>query len=389
MLSGYAKLGAMSQMLPSHSADAVRLAEVFASCSAAVRGEANQLNLPAVRSAIIVVVDGLGLHNLRGRAGHARTLMSAVTSKSVAVSTFPSTTASALTTLTTGVEPGQHGIVAYAIRDSTTGSILNQLTGWGPAMPSDTWQRAETEFERLAATGLRADAVGHPKFAQSGFTQAVLRGSHYVPAASMTERLERAVAAADEPGVSYVYVSELDMAAHAFGWESAEWLAQLEACDSAIRASLRTLPAHVGLVVTADHGIVDVPAHRQLLIDQSAPELLGDVVGMSGDPRALSLWLEPSASTSERKSLAAQWRDRIGDQAWAVSREEAIEAGLYGVVDPAVVARIGDVLLIARKQIALYDSRSASSQSRAMIGQHGALTDEERRVPVLRFGAFD
>lgn len=376
-------------MLPSRSPESVRLAEVLTSCLSAVSGSDNRIGLPSVDSAIVLMVDGLGVHNLKARHGHARTLSAALGSQSVALTTFPSTTATALTTLTTGVEPGDHGIVGYSIIDRATRQTLNQISGWGSEMPPATWQRAQTVFEQANGLGLRADVIAHPKYAGSGFTQAVLRGAEFLPATSIQQRLELACERASTPGVSYVYAAELDMAAHAEGWESERWLARLEEVDAALRAVLPRLPKRTGLIVTADHGIVDVPAHRQIAIDQAAPDLLAPVIGSAGDPRALSLWLETGTSDAERQQQAQLWQQALGDTAWALSREQAIDAALYGpTVSEEVLQRIGDVLLLARKSVAFYDFRTASPQSRAMIGQHGSLSDEEVRVPLLRYGAF-
>ena len=48
----------------------------------------------------------------------------------------------------------------------------------------------------------------------------------------------------------------------------------------------------------------------------------------------------------------------------------------------------GDVLAIARGTWAVYDGTAADQRGRGMVGQHGALTPEERQVPVIRLGAF-
>ncbi|MFM6974364.1 MAG: alkaline phosphatase family protein [Agromyces sp.] len=380
----------MSQMLPSRDSDSVRLAEVLTSSLAAVRGESNRLGLPRVESAIVLLVDGLGLSNLRASAGYARSINAAMTKKSDwALATFPSTTATALASLSTGVEPGEHGIVGYSVFDRAAGLIRNQLTGWGPGMEPTDWQRASTVFERTRAAGLRADVIGHRKFAGSGFSSAVLRGAEYVPADEISARLERAVERSVEPGVSYVYVSELDQAAHAHGWKSDRWLALLEEIDTAVRSSVGRLGPRVGMLLTADHGVIDVPAFRHVLIDERAPALRDGVQATAGDPRAMGLWLTDAPAAEARSTAAEDWQHALGDSAWVLSREQALDARLYGSsVHPAVVDRIADVLVIARKQVAFYDGRTATPQSRSMIGQHGAMSDEETRVPLVRFGAF-
>ena len=70
---------------------------------------ANRLELPAVDRAVVVLIDGLGADPLRERAGHARTLASAMATKADIIATgVPTTTAAALATLTTGVGPGTY-----------------------------------------------------------------------------------------------------------------------------------------------------------------------------------------------------------------------------------------------------------------------------------------
>ena len=111
---------------------------------------------------------------------------------------------------------------------------------------------------------------------------------------------------------------------------------------------------------------------------------------VAGEPRVLHLYLDPkrrkrAAATGCRRALARP--PRATAPGWRRGRE-AIDAGWFGPsVDPAVAPRIGDVLVAARKRIAYYDGRDPQRTGRNMIGQHGSLTPEETRVPLLRFGA--
>ena len=71
-----------------------------------------------------------------------------------------------------------------------------------------------------------------------------------------------------------------------------------------------------------------------------------------------------------------------------MTRDEAIDAGLFGPVAEAVRERIGDVVVAARSAVAYYDDRLTDKGPQKMVGQHGSLTAEERVVPLLRLGAF-
>ncbi|MGV8895990.1 MAG: alkaline phosphatase family protein [Rhodoglobus sp.] len=364
------------------------LADVLRSCLDAVNGDENRLALPAVGNAIVVLIDGLGADVLKSSAGHARTLAGAMTSKSVIDSGFPTTTASALTTFTTGVGPGQHGMVGYSVLDAANDRVVNQLSGWDALLDPETWQRVPTLFETAHAQGLDPVVIGPARYKNSGFTRAVLRGARYVSAASMADRMTKAateIGAAGPPKLIYVYIPELDQAAHAHGWRSREWTSALELADAAVRELVGCLGAQDGLLVTADHGLLDVPQHSHVLIDD---DLLNGVRFMAGEPRCLQLYFEPDASDDKRADIVNRWRASEGDRAWVVTRSEAVAAGWFGEVNAEVLPRIGDILVAARKGIAYYDGRLENHSSRGMVAQHGSWSPGEVRVPLIRFGAF-
>ena len=367
-------------MLPALRSDALSLADVFPSCLASLRGEPNRLGLPEVRAAIVLLVDGLGAHALRERAGHARTLAASTDSVD---SGFPTTTSSALATLTTGARPGQHGLVGYTVLDAVNDRMINQLSGWEGLDPQ-IWQAMPTVFEQARDAGYRATAILPDRYHDSPFTRAVLRGATFVAGATIADRLVAAAQLLATPGAPqlvYVYVYELDKAGHAYGAESEQWTAALETLDAAVRDF--TLPKDVGLIVTADHGMIDIPAHNQVIFD-TVPELVAGVAHVGGEPRCLQLYF---ASDADRDATVAAWRDSEGARSWVATREEAIAANWFGEVRPAVESRIGDLIVAARKAIAYYQSTS-SVRSMAMVGQHGSLSPAEVRVPLVKLGAF-
>lgn len=377
-------------MLPAPISSRFSLADVFPSALASVQGSAPTIPLPPVTKAVVVLVDGLGLAALKARAGHARMLIAAVTARGLISAGFPTTTASALTTLTTGTHPGEHGMVGYSVLDAANDRVVNQLSGWDALIDPATWQRRDTVFQTAAAQAIRALAIGPERYRDSDFSRAVLRGAEYLAGASMSDRFDVARAALSAPDrtIAYVYVPELDVAGHAEGWESTAWTSRLEEFDGAFAAFLRGLPRDVGVLVTADHGVVDIPERSHVLFGADRA-LVDGIRHVAGEPRALQLHWEPDASATTRASLVTRWRDSEADRAWVATRDEAVAAGWFGpAVDPEVLPRIGDLLVVARKNVVYYDERTATARSRQMVGQHGALSAAETAVPLLRFGAY-
>jgi type I phosphodiesterase/nucleotide pyrophosphatase len=355
------------------------LRDVLASALDAVLGRGNALGLPSRRRVVVLVVDGLGDEALSARAGHARTL--AGPGRTRLATGCPTTTAAALTTLSTGVDPGVHGVVAFSALDPGADRVVNQLRGFDTELP-DGWQRSRTVFERAVEEGVAALAVGPRHYATSGFTREVLRGARYVGARTIEERLEAAFGALRTAGrgVAYCYVPELDVAAHRDGWGAAAWTDLLERVDGAVRDAARALRPGETLLVTADHGMVDVPESAHVVLDDLG--LLAGVRHLAGEPRLVHVHLDPDAEPEE---AAARWSEALGGAADVLDRRSAVEAGWFGKVAPEVLPRIGDLLVASRGRGAVY--ATADAPARGMVGQHGAWTTAERFVPLVRLDA--
>jgi len=375
-------------MLPAGFSSTVSLADVLTSCLAGIREESNVLGLHDVDRAVVMLADGLGAHALREHAGHARYLALRLTKATTIDSGFPTTTACALATLCTGTTPGTHGIVGYRALDPQRDSVFDHLSGWKGVPDPSGWQRSDTVFERAAAHDVRAYVVGPERYRSSALTRAILRGAEYVPAKTMAKRVEAAEQLLRAGGrrLIYLYVPELDKAAHVSGVNSDAWVARLEELDAAACDLGRALRAREGALLTADHGVLDIPASGHIVFDD-APELVDGVRHVAGEPRCVQLHLEPGA---DARALAAAWNDAEGHRAWIATRDEAIEAGWFGSeVADAVRPRIGDVLVAARSRVAYYDSSATGLAARSMIGQHGSFSPDEVKVPLIGLGEFD
>ncbi|MCC9197799.1 alkaline phosphatase family protein [Arthrobacter sp. zg-Y820] len=363
------------------------VAEVLTSSAAVlgVPGFANTLNLPAAKRVCVVMVDGLGWSLLKQRGGHAPFLRSFLPAGRVLTAAFPTTTAASLASLGTGLPPGEHGMVGYDVLDPEQDKVVNMLGNWDSGVDPQRWQPHPTVLERVAEH-LPVASVSLPRFADSAMTRAALRGGTFIGATGVHARVAAAAEAlaASPRMLMYLYWNELDKAGHKHGAQSAQWGFQLEELDSALKLLAARLPADTLLLLTADHGMVDIaPEHRYDFSED--PALIAGVRHTAGEPRMVHLYLEPDAGARERETLMAAWRAAYGSKIWIATREEAVAAGWFGpVVNESVLPRIGDVLVLAREPIALYDLRRMKASSLEVVGQHGSLTRAEREVPLLQ-----
>ncbi|WP_395940233.1 alkaline phosphatase family protein [Arthrobacter sp. KBS0703] len=370
------------------------VAEVLSSAAASlgVDGFENALGLPPAKRICVVLADGLGRSLLKQKSAHTPFLRGIMQQGQGAVpvwldSAFPSTTAASLASLGTGLAPGQHGLVGYDVLDPAQDKVVNMLGNWDAGVDPLKWQPFPTVFER-AAEHVDVATVSLPQFGSSPMTLAALRGGRFISATTSharTAAAAEAMAGADA-SLMYFYLNDLDKAGHRYGSQSPQWEHQFEELDATVKRLDATLPTGTTVLVTADHGMLDVAEAQR--IDYSAePALVAGVRHTAGEPRMVHLYLEDGADGNARQRLLDAWRGRFGDRIWAFTREEALAAGLFGPVRPEVAGRVGDVMIAARDALALYDTRRVRATALEVVGQHGSLTKAEREVPLLCFKA--
>ena len=321
---------------------------------------------------LLILVDGLGYELIEEYVGHTPTLRRVRGDVRSIHTVVPSTTAAAITAFGTGERPGATNMVGFSV--AYRGTVMNLLAMEGGPAPSE-WQPVPTYFERPAAADVASAVVSPARFAGSGLTGAALRGARHVPAETLDERVSAALRElrAGTP-VVYLYWSEIDHAGHGSGVGSDSWIANLEEFDAGLARLLRSLPAGVRTVMTADHGMINVDA-SQIVDVASTPALREGVRIVAGETRAVHV----HADAGRADEVEARWRDVLGESAWIVSGE-AISA-LIGAGDGAAV--IGDFLVLARGRGGVVDSRTQSASAIAMPGVHGSLTSTEMRIPVV------
>jgi hypothetical protein len=341
------------------------------------------MTLPEARSVVVVLVDGLGEQLLARRSGHApvlRQLRSSTDAVSlVATSGFPSTTATSMGMLGTGLLPGGHGLVGLDVLDPDRDVLFNELA-WDPQVDPRAWQPVATVFEQVAAAGIDVVRIGPGYFDGSGLTEAALRGGRFVAAATLEARVDAAVEAVSGPGrqLVYLYWGDLDKTGHVHGCDSWQWGDELTSVDRWIGRLVERVGPDTLVVVTADHGMVDVALTARADVAEE-PELAAGVRHVGGEPRAVHLYCAPGAAGD----VLAAWRERLAGRMLLLPRDEAVRAGWFGPVRPRVLPRIGDVVGSAVGSFAVVDSRTARPELLRLIGLHGARSAAEQLVPLL------
>ncbi|WP_449385120.1 alkaline phosphatase family protein [Cellulomonas soli] len=336
------------------------------------------LDVPLTQRVCVVLVDGLGFGNVSERSGHAPFLRRRVDEREPLTSTFPSTTATAMGAFGTGAGPGRTAMLGYTVRNPASGQLGN-LVSWAGLPPAHEWQQVPTLFEQLVAAGVAVTSVGPQRFAGSGLTEAALRGATYRAAQHLPQRVDAALDALRRPGLVYLYWGDVDKVGHHHGWGSWQWGDELETFDRELARLARGLPAGTTLLVTADHGMVDVDLSQRWDVARHAG--LGEGVAVvAGEPRALHLHLRDGADPA---GVVDRWRDVLGGAGVVLTRDQAVDAGWFGPVEPRVRPVLGDVVVAMAGRATVVDSATQTPASLELVGVHGSRTALETLVPFV------
>jgi predicted AlkP superfamily pyrophosphatase or phosphodiesterase len=320
--------------------------------------------IPEAESYVLVLFDGLGDHQL----AHPKAEALRAARAGAIEAGFPTTTTVSMATLATGLTPAEHGLVGYQMWLPEADLVVNTIkwtTQWGDAVDVDTgpFLPSPNLWERLAAAGREPVTLQPWGFDASPMSRLLYRGCRFEPWSDEDEAADAAAELAALPGrLVFLYVPHVDFAAHVSGQESEDYEEALSIVDRLWGRLTRSLPHGAVAIGTADHGHVDIAEDRRILIPKTAHE----ESHFGGDPRAPFVYGDVS---SVAEDLGVAWEPRT-----------AIE-GLWGPGErhPQFNDRIPDGLLLPDPGWVVFH-RYADER---LIGQHGGLTDEELRVPVL------
>ncbi len=318
---------------------------------------------------VLLVLDGLGWAAVQQHSDIVPALLAMEGGPITTV--VPSTTASALTSISTGMPPARHGVVGY--RMLVGDEVLNVLR-WtvrdGARAPDPFDVQRHTAF-----LGREIPVVTRAEFRTTGFTRAHLRGARFVgwhTDSSMIEHVLACVEAGER--FVYAYLPNVDTVAHEFGLLHRAYRRELAATDHIVAQLRDALPRRAALLVTSDHGQVHLERDSWIELGDLSPM----VETMAGDGRFRYLYARKGAA----RDLLDAARAAVGDLAWVWSRKELLGEGLLG--DGAVGSipgRLGDVVLAARAPVAFVDP--ALPNEVQLRSGHGSLTSEEMLVPLL------
>jgi predicted AlkP superfamily pyrophosphatase or phosphodiesterase len=312
-------------------------------------------------------------------------------------SVFPSTTATALSTLQSGLEPAEHGILGYRMYIPELDVVANMIkfttaTGEGPdllerGLDPQRFFGAESVYERLERSGVAAASFVNKRFQESGLTRMLHRGRQiaHLAAADLVVRVRHWLEeTAGQRAYVYAYWDLVDAFGHEYGPGTEEYDAEIASFLLLLeRELLQKLTPEASrnalLVFTSDHGQIRVDLEQSVPLKEH-PEVLTRLRALpAGGSRAVYLYVKPGQEKFVRHYLLRHF----GDQFTVVDKEQAIEMGLFGNrrVSARVLPRLGDLVVLGKPGYTLFYPFKEDQTQIDVKGVHGGLSEDEMLVP--------
>lgn len=334
---------------------------------------------------ILLLIDGMGCAQLDALApgGWLQQQQCATLS-----SVFPSTTTAAITTLMSGVPPSQHSLLAWHVWAPEAGCIATPLplrSHWasGEVPDSDTLAtRLYSQPSALQGRG-RQHYVLQPQYiADSHYSRHHGGQARHLPWRAYVELFASLaeLAATPERKFVYAYIPDLDSLMHGKGTTHPKAQALLARLQQHCAELAATLPARCKLVITADHGQIDIPPERLLFLNDypALAALLRQP--LSGEPRAAICHVKAGQADAFRTAFERT----LGHIAWCLPAQDVIAHGWFGPAPhhPLLAERAGDFVLLMKDNWGLLQMVNDEKRP-PLLGNHGGLSAAEMQVPLI------
>ena len=326
-------------------------------------------------------------------------------------SQFPSTTATHLTCIHSGLPVGQSGVYEWFYYEPQLDAMIAPLLfSFAGDVQRDTLRRTriapaalyptDTLYRRLQARGVAAHIYQHQDYTPTTYSEVLFAGAHVVPYKTLPEALtalDLTLQAATGPAYHFLYCDPIDSMSHRYGPASPQVAAEATALWTVLEALLTPLLARlhgrVLLLLTADHGAVAVDPATTVYLNRQVPELLpllrtnrkGYALAPAGSARDMFLYVVPA----RLEEAEARLRERLAGRAEVHRVAELVAAGFFGPAPSAAfLGRVGDLVILpyAGESVWWYE-RGRFTQP--FYGHHGGLTPAEMEIPLLALSVGD
>jgi hypothetical protein len=358
-----------------------------------------------IENVVLLMCDGFGYNEWKRQTGKG--FVGAMAKKGSVrpiTTVFPSTTAAALTTVSTGLTPQEHGLPEWFVYMDELEEVVVTLpftrlgdsgrdTLVGSYDPRSLFN-GRTIFQKLRDRGVRCTSVTNRSLAQTAYSTVSRAGSDvvaYSTASDLSVSLRRLIERARGRNMFYVYWSYVDTIEHMYGPNTDEAEVEASVISHALQEGFlskldRGAARRTMVVMTADHGQIAVSPEKTLYMNRwgSLMKALdrspsGKVIPPWGSARDAYLRVKEERLDETQEYL----RKKLRGVASVLKTEDAVREGLFGINRPSrkFRRRIGNLMVLPHGTKTVW-YRYRKRESLDLRGHHGGMHPDEMTIPL-------
>ncbi|MCI2424827.1 alkaline phosphatase family protein [Candidatus Acetothermia bacterium] len=351
----------------------------------------------SARRVVLIIIDGLGYYHLQE---HLRLFPDLYFHQLIKngmmlplTSVFPSTTAAALPTYSTGATPEEHGILGYRLYLKEIGAITNMIkmsvlgntkgdSALDIGIDVEKFLGLPTLYQRLAPRGVNSHVFLSRHIQESGLSHMLYRGTDSInfihSSSDMLVQVRRLLQRTRTKMLINIYWGMTDTIAHTYGPQTEEFTAELRSFAASLERELSGRIEDTLLLICSDHGFATVG--RSDYIDITEYPKLTDALFLPpvGDARAAYLYTKPG----QEEAAARFIKQNLPVDLLCLQSQDALQSGLFGLgqTKPETIDRIGNLIVISTGATTL---NYPYTKGLYLKGMHGGITENEMIVPLI------
>lgn len=320
------------------------------------------------KNVVVMLFDGMGTEILKKHKDSAPFLLSHL--NSTISSVFPPTTTAATTSIQSGLTPLEHGWLGWSVYFKELNQTVNLFpnTDFVTNEPVESYNAGKTIIPYKTVEQRINESGKHKAYFISRYAS--------IKIGTLDELVEKTIELCNENEEKYIYTywNQPDFDMHDLGVNHPKIAEQIKLINDTVESLCNRLVDTL-LIVTADHGLVDI----EWVTLQDYPDILECLVRIpSIESRALTFFVKDGYG----EIFKERFNNYFGDRYILLSKNEVIEQGIFGSGKPHAKFDdfLGDYLAIATSNLAIEPRHFGDFVFNAM---HAGSCDDELNVPFI------
>jgi predicted AlkP superfamily pyrophosphatase or phosphodiesterase len=324
-------------------------------------------------------------------------------------SQFPSTTAAHVTCMHTGLDVGQSGVYEWNYYEPLVDDIISPLmfsyardktlrdTVKNASIPPTQFFPRQTFYQTLESRGVTSHILQYQSYTPSTYSDIVFRGARVHPYATLYEALTTLTdllvnKPQTVPSYYFFYFDRIDASCHNYGPFSHQFEDEVDkfltTLDQVFYQSVHGKAGNTLLMMTADHGQVEVNPRNTYYLNQQVPGITrylktnkrAHLLVPAGSARDMFLHVKEEWVDT----LVMELQQRLAGRAEVYRTSELLAQNFFGLQPPShlFLDRVGNVVILPYKHEAVWWYEEGKF-SMHFYGHHGGLTPEEMEIPLM------